>query len=395
MNLKRLVVFHIIFLMVQPVFSQQVKVGLFNEHVVKSAVFSPVSGKYLLEADGQSITYLPVGAILYFTSWGDSIHLRLKDGHVGTYGKIHFKSLSDYASFKLKPVEPILQSRAYDDDLSATFSVNKLQLTNVVKMQKYLTGVVQAEGGSTAHERFYQVQAILARTYAYRNRFRHAGEGFNLCDGVHCQAFKGSAIHHAKILKACRDTRDIILVDTSGNPITSAFHSHCGGQTNNSEDVWLSAKPYLVSVNDPYCSATRHSSWKHEIPLSAWEAYLKGNGYSTKGYLPHDYNFQQIKRAKYYQVENIKIPLRKIRSDWGLRSTFFSVKTRGNRLIFQGKGFGHGVGLCQHGAMKMARLGYSYREIIHFYFKNVELINIKTSGFFFSQDNEPGLDFTR
>jgi stage II sporulation protein D len=74
--------------------------------------------------------------------------------------------------------------------------------------------------------------------------------------------------------------------------------------------------------------------------------------------------------------------LKEIRSDFNLKSTYFSVEDAGETLIFKGKGFGHGIGLCQEGAIRMAKTGYSYSDIIHYYFKNVNIVNLNSLYFF-------------
>jgi stage II sporulation protein D len=64
-----------------------------------------------------------------------------------------------------------------------------------------------------------------------------------------------------------------------------------------------------------------------------------------------------------------------IRYDLGLKSTWFSVSPAGSNVVLRGKGYGHGVGLSQQGAIRMAQLGYNYLEIIKFYYKDVEVVN--------------------
>ena len=76
------------------------------------------------------------------------------------------------------------------------------------------------------------------------------------------------------------------------------------------------------------------------------------------------------------------IPLKFIREDMKLRSTFFTINEEGNDVIFSGKGFGHGVGLCQEGAMRMAEKGYSYTKILNYYYSKVHLIRYSQLDFF-------------
>ena len=68
------------------------------------------------------------------------------------------------------------------------------------------------------------------------------------------------------------------------------------------------------------------------------------------------------------------LPFKKIRFDFNLRSSYFSVIDKGSNILFQGRGYGHGVGLCQDGAMEMAIEGKSFEQIIHFYFTGVSIV---------------------
>ena len=98
--------------------------------------------------------------------------------------------------------------------------------------------------------------------------------------------------------------------------------------------------------------------------------------------MPKNFNFAQPHRTRDLELKNIKIPLKDIRTDFNFKSTFFSIEDAGDVLIFKGKGFGHGIGLCQEGAIRMAKTGYSYSEIIHYYFFEVNIINLNMLSFF-------------
>jgi stage II sporulation protein D len=71
-----------------------------------------------------------------------------------------------------------------------------------------------------------------------------------------------------------------------------------------------------------------------------------------------------------------------VRNDLQLKSTFFSIESMGDTLVFNGRGFGHGIGMCQEGAMRMTKLGYNYKEVLSFYYRNVHLIDLKDLNFF-------------
>src|SRR5690606_24628586 len=100
------------------------------------------------------------------------------------------------------------------------------------------------------------------------------------------------------------------------------------------------------------------------------------------------YEFIQDERKAFYLHPSLGIPLRDLREKFNLKSTFFSTSLVGDEIVIKGRGFGHGVGLCQEGAMNMARAGYSYEQIALFYFCNVSIIDYYRGQFFNQQDKE-------
>ena len=106
---------------------------------------------------------------------------------------------------------------------------------------------------------------------------------------------------------------------------------------------------------------------------------------------PQVFVFSQEHRKSDYRTGNFFMPLRLIRNDLSLRSTFFSVTVSGDSVILDGRGYGHGVGLCQEGAMAMASKGFTYRQIIGFYYTGVRIGTILLSDFMNSSTNPTSL----
>ena len=255
-----------------------------------------------------------------------------------------------------------------------------------------------------------------------------------------------------------------MVVDSSRNLISATFYANSGGQTVNSEDVWITAVPYLRSVQDTFSVGMRGYEWKKEISVREWKTYLQSKGFvfdpfqefvpftldstliyqdslltqniyvndsiqaievvdsvlmlyekdssqisfksdslmysivdtslqykydtiwNTKSQInfPIDYTYLQHERKKYFSFRGCDtlLRLREIRADWKLRSTFFSIEQQGETILFHGKGYGHGVGLSQEGAMRMAELQFTYDQIIKFYFTGVQIMNIQAVRFF-------------
>ena len=197
----------------------------------------------------------------------------------------------------------------------------------------------------------------------YKYFDKHIQDKYNLCDNTHCQAFNGLS-SDSLLNEAAIETRGLVILAKDSTLIISAFHSNCGGETSSSEDVWLSDQPYLKSVTDPYCITSRSATWQKSYSRSDWLTYIKKSGLDEKMTDLLALNFFQEHRLADYKTASFRIPLRTIRSDLNLRSTFFSVFAIGDSVILKGKGYGHGVGLCQEGAMVMAAKGFRYRDII-------------------------------
>jgi stage II sporulation protein D len=112
--------------------------------------------------------------------------------------------------------------------------------------------------------------------------------------------------------------------------------------------------------------------------LDEWINYLVKNGFKLNPNVVTDFSFRQVHRVPDYRITGFTLPLRNIRNDWQLKSTFFSVSVEDGEVVFRGRGYGHGVGLCQEGAMEMGRRGFRYEAIISFYYKNVNLASVNT-----------------
>ena len=143
------------------------------------------------------------------------------------------------------------------------------------------------------------------------------------------------------------------------NYLTASFYSNSGGQTENSENVWGKKVSYLRSKADPFSEGKNNYKWTKSISKREWLNYLK----TTYNYDIDDsikrqkvLNFTQINRKKYLAGWDSHILLTDIRRDWRLKSTYFSIEEQGDKIILHGKGFGHGVGLSQEGAMNIVVL---------------------------------------
>jgi len=350
-------------------------IKIYTGYEISSFTFAPISGKYAIYDDGNKIADLYKNSSLTFKIVNNKIQLHKDGKYLGAFSKIHTNGEGFMNVFKINPTEQGINERIYDDNIKISIVDSSLQIINNVELERYVAGVVQSEGGGSYKDiEFYFVQAITCRTYALNNFRKHKKAGFNLCDAIHCQVYYGRC-KESDILMATYKTMGKVIVDKDRIMISAAFHSNCGGQTVNSEDIWSIPTSYLKSIGDTFCCSMRNARWEKKILKKDWFDYLKRvYNYPINNSIMIDsvLSFSQEKR-KVFLVDTIK--LKNLREDLYLRSTFFSIKEKGDTVLFIGKGYGHGVGLCQEGAIKMAELGYKYENIIKFYYKDVSIVN--------------------
>ncbi|NMC37783.1 MAG: SpoIID/LytB domain-containing protein [Bacteroidales bacterium] len=356
----------------------QVKVRLFAAKPLNWIVFNVREGNYRLNTYDDDSYYIKKGETVIFAFYDGKVAVRTR-GSIGfTCDSLIMNGLTGNDLFSVRVNGEPMADRVYDGDLQCLHDLGFLVMINTCNINKYIAGVVQAEGGTGRNIEYIKTQALLVRTYMYRYLNRHIIDRYNLCDDTHCQAYMGNSTN-SLINKAVIETTGLVVLGRDSLPIMSAFHSNCGGETESSENVWLSGQPYLKKVIDPYCSGSRSARWTKNIPVKVWEDYLRNSGCNIPPGSKPDYNFIQLTRQRNYRTGYCSLPFTKIRDDLGLRSSFFSVTRNGDSVILRGKGYGHGVGLCQEGAMVMASRGFNYRQILQFYYSDVIISDIKNA----------------
>jgi len=349
-----------------------VRIRLFGGNNSGYALFSVVDGKYELDHFNGDPEELKTGDIAFISFYKDRLVFKLNNNTAivcdsliisGETGKDIFCLRSDGTQ------------RYYSGDLHCFKYPGTVLFINVCDIESYIAGVVQAEGGTGKHIEYFKTQAVIARTYLFMYFDKHILDRYNLCDDTHCQVYKGIS-DDTIIIRAAMETRDQVILGPDSTIIIAAFHSNCGGETAPAEDVWLTSQIYLKKVTDPFCTVSRNAKWQKSISLNEWIAYLRKMGYDADENNHSSLNFSQLTRMKDYRTPGFALPLKQIRTDMDLRSTFFSLSVEGDSVIFKGRGYGHGVGLCQEGAMVMAEKGFDYKQIINFYYAGVIITDI-------------------
>lgn len=366
--------------------ADRVKVRLYSTATIECLYVSFDLGLYNLYGDNDTLLdpNLGEGLSVELTTAGRQVHVAVNGYDYGNHSTVRIAATDTACILCLNPKNA--KQRTYEGDLLV--NVNKsgsLQLLNDVEFETYIAGVVQSEIYGTETD-IFRVQAIISRTWAMRNINKHKADGYNFCDHVHCQAYHNRCIRPDIMLGAIESSGETI-VDHEGNLIETPFHSNSGGQTCNSEDVWRNAVTYLRSVQDTFSYSMKQSNWTKTIDRTKWLNYfakthqLDINNDSIRHEL---LTFTQTER----KAKLLGIPLTRIRVDWQLKSTFFSVELSptDNNVVLHGHGYGHGVGLSQEGTIRMVGLGIAYDSIIRHYYTGAQIHHDPTASRHYIED---------
>lgn len=356
-----------------------IKVRVLSEFDLRSVDFKVVAGQYMLLCDNVRVFEedLTAGEAITLSRYENQVKVEKGIELIGTYSQVDLIGTRYSNVFSLQSPQAG-KKRTYEERLSV--SVQKgLLLINRIDLEKYVAGVVQSEVfGSSNDVEFFKIQATAARTYCLANLNRHLKDGYNMCDAVHCQSYKGKCTE-ADILRGTFETFGDVIVDSTRHLITPAYHSNSGGMTVDAGDIWQRSVPYLQARVDTFSTNARNYQWEKRIPMSEWTAFFVsryGTSYHSAEKQQQIQHLSQPYRMAYWVVDRDTIPTKLFRTHFRLRSTYFSVKPNAMKdsVCLNGKGYGHGVGLSQEGAIQMVRLGYSFQEILQFYYNNVSIV---------------------
>jgi stage II sporulation protein D len=369
----------------------QVRVGLVTDAAGTTiGADAPLS---IAGEDGASITVLPAGETVRIVPEGRGLRM------VGAPGG----DASRAGRLLLTPADPAarvtVDGRSYRGALMVLRDSAGVTVVNRVGLESYLGGVVAAEMGRRPTEdvEALRAQAIVSRTYALRNLGRWARRGFDVYATVSDQAYGGAGAEYPLANDAVAATRGLIVTH-GGAPIDAFFYSTCGGRTAAGTEVFSGADPgYLRSIDDTgpdgeaYCRISPRFRWTEEWSAAELHQVLgrtlpaAGSGrvtgvritrFTTSGRADQ---LAVARGGRELLVDHPQIRL-VLRSPGGepLRSTRFRLDERRAdgtvvRLIAEGGGAGHGVGMCQWGAVGRARAGQTYHEIIAAYYPGTTL----------------------
>lgn len=268
-----------------------------------------------------------------------------------------------------------------------------------INFEEYLKGVVASEMPAEFEMEALKAQAVTARTYIlYRMKKYPDGhpdhKNAPICSDIHCQAWNSKEKliqthpegwydnYWSKIEQSVDSTKGQIL--TYDNKIIEPlFHSTSGGRTENSEDVFSTAVPYLRSVESPYEADSPKLSNSIKINVNDFikkinsvygDLNLTANNLKDKIVLG---DVSEGGKIKTIVVDGKEITGREMRSLFGLSSTNFSFVQSGDEIEIKTTGNGHGVGMSQYGANGMANEGFNYKEILQHYYLGTEIVKTR------------------
>ncbi|WP_350343518.1 stage II sporulation protein D [Proteinivorax tanatarense] len=286
-----------------------------------------------------------------------------------------------------------LDVKLEDDTLISVFFHEEKEIKEM-RLEDYLLGVVAGEMPASFDIEALKAQAVVARTYAY-NQIINGGctshPDADICTNYQsCQHWISQKQAKAKwstsekssnwdkIIKSVEETKGKILT-FEGQPVNALYHSTCGGNTENSEDVFQSSKPYLKSVECDYCSDSSRLEQKVKVSeddfLKMIQDLVKVQNLNYEKDIAIDQR-SSTNRVKDFRIKDETYSGNDVRMAVGLNSTNFEMSYDESDIIFEVLGYGHGVGLCQYGANGMAKLQKNFADILHFYYKDVEIKQI-------------------
>ena len=351
------------------------------------------------------------------------------------YRNLTFTPQSKDASFSLNDVTIGVnfhwerkETQTFEGTLRIVVEADKIVAINELPVEKYLTSVISSEMSSTSSVEFLKAHAVISRSWLLaqiEKRRQHESGGdnffsftksdnefirwydredhtiFDVCADDHCQRYQGiTRANNTHVEEAISQTRGQVLM-YDDEICDARFSKCCGGVTEEFQYCWEDTpKPYLVSFKDPYCNTNdKHilnqvlNDFDQETPdFYRWEVkYTKAElSELVNRKLKDDFgeiiDLIPVERGKSGRIWKLKIvgtkktftigkelEIRRALSESHLYSSAFDVEKTDDGFILHGKGWGHGVGLCQIGAAVMGEQGHPYDEILLFYYRGAAI----------------------
>lgn len=268
-----------------------------------------------------------------------------------------------------------LNNTGYKGKIYLYTDQGQIYAVNIIDLKSYLESVVPSEMPASWHNEALKAQAVASRSYALYMMDKQAKNKFHLDATTSSQVYKGISSLSPKSSKAVEDTESQIM-SLEDKPVLAVFHSNSGGFIDDPYYFWEKKYPYLKPRYDKF------------TPLNSWDVFFSYKELSKKIF-NNKYQIKSVsinKKTPSGRVYNLSCytnageiyvkgnEFRKIMGHNTVKSTLFKIQKTGLGIKVYGKGHGHGIGLSQWGAKIMAEKGYTYRQIINFYYtKDVKI----------------------
>lgn len=281
-----------------------------------------------------------------------------------------------------KVTEPIVMEEGKEPIVIRLLDESTNEITNI-NLEDYIIGVVAAEMPASFELEALKAQAVAARTFAmYKKETRNLD--YDLIKGVKDQAYKDNKTllaqwkvnfftNYLKIRQAVEETQGQVLT-YNGEVINAFYFSMSNGYTENCELVFAQDLPYLNSVSSKWDNESLNN-YSYTIIFSK-EDFCSSLGITCDSVEIQDITRSDSNRVLTITINNQTFKGTEMRSKLGLRSTDFDIVIIESGVTITTRGYGHGVGMSQYGANGMAKEGYSYEEIVKYYYQNTEITNL-------------------
>ncbi len=255
-----------------------------------------------------------------------------------------------------------------------------LSVVDVLPLEEYVALVTSAEMPASFPDEALKAQAVAARTYALVKKLEARAEGrdFDLGATVLDQVYPGQGGNPRSRAAALATAGEVLVFDH--RPIEAYFHSACGGRTERGADALGRDLPYLASVNCRRCNGAPRAHWTVQVNAEELARIAGLPGSATAARVAERSASGRAARVEVRaggrRASLAAVDLRQRMGYDRLPSLAFDVREHRGAFVFEGKGSGHGAGLCQWGAAGRARAGEDYRKILAAYYPGTELIRM-------------------
>lgn len=280
----------------------------------------------------------------------------------------------------------LINDRSFRGDIEVLKdSSGHLLVVNRIDLEDYVKGILYHEASHYWPEDALKAQAVACRTYAVYQMQENAGCDYDVTSDIYSQVYGGKVSERYRTNKAVEDTKGEAIF-YKGRVFPAYYHATCAGHTEDASELWKINISPLKGVVCGYCKDAPHYSWHNVLSVKEVADKLREAGYKLKD-IEDIVLLDKTASGRIRTLgivsggKQLKIPAKDFRNIMGpnvIKSTIFDVKIIGNDAVFEGLGWGHGVGMCQWGAYFMAKEGYNYREILKYYYP---ASYVKTLGF--------------